>query len=307
MASKKSAKNAQGNSSVSERRLRPIYDWLDNSNNKKALQEAEKVLKKQPDFVCCKALKSLALVRLGREDEATPILNSILDRGTCDEGALQAMNVAFREMQQPNMICTMYEKAAQLDPNNEELLSQLFMSYVRIGAYKKQQSTALALYKVKAKTPYYFWAVMSVVLQARASTDEKTVQQIMLPLAERMINKMEKEGKIEQEQETRLYLMVLEMQQKYREALQVLQGPLGQKLDNTTSFLNFVINAKLTYQKNWNSGIRLMLLLNRSFKKVQTSGTFTWTTSPRRFVLWMPNLTNGQKKLMLPSVMRPIS
>ena len=122
MASRKSAKNAQGNSSVAERRLRPIYgknlrcrfsfpkqikisilvhsDWLDNSNNKKALQEAEKVLKKQPDFVCCKALKALALVRLGREEEASPILDSILEKGTCDEGALQAMNVAFRETQQ---------------------------------------------------------------------------------------------------------------------------------------------------------------------------------------------------------------
>ena len=30
-------------SKVSERRLRPIYDWLDNGNNKKALQEADKV------------------------------------------------------------------------------------------------------------------------------------------------------------------------------------------------------------------------------------------------------------------------
>ena len=145
----------------------------------------------------------------------------------------------------------MYEKACLLDPSNEELLSQLFMAYVRIGEYKKQQSTALALYKVKAKTPYYFWAVMSVVLQAKeASADEeKTVQKIMLPLAERMISKMEKESKMEQEQETRLYLMVLEMQHKYKEALQVLQGPLGQKLSSTTSFMNFVANAKLMYQK----------------------------------------------------------
>ncbi len=31
------------NDSVSERRLRPIYDWLDIGNNKKALQEADKV------------------------------------------------------------------------------------------------------------------------------------------------------------------------------------------------------------------------------------------------------------------------
>lgn len=73
---------------------------MDNGNNKKAFQEAEKVLKKQPDFVCCKALKSLALIRLNREDEAVPILDSITNQGTTDEGALQAMNIAYRELQQ---------------------------------------------------------------------------------------------------------------------------------------------------------------------------------------------------------------
>ena len=64
-------------SQVAERRLRPIYDWLDNGNNKKALQEADKVLKKQPDFQCCKVLKCLALIRLGKEGEAESILNKV--------------------------------------------------------------------------------------------------------------------------------------------------------------------------------------------------------------------------------------
>ena len=54
---------------------------------------------------------------------------------------------------------------------------------------------------------------------------------------------------MEQEQETRLYLMVLEMQQKYKEALEILEGPLGQKLESTTSFLDFIINTKLNYHK----------------------------------------------------------
>ena len=64
-------------SQVAERRLRPIYDWLDTGNNKKALQEADKVLKKQPDFQCCKVLKCLALIRLGKEGEAETILNKV--------------------------------------------------------------------------------------------------------------------------------------------------------------------------------------------------------------------------------------
>ena len=76
---------AAAQNSVAERRLRQIYDWLDNGNNKKALQEAEKVLKKQPDFQCCKVLKSLALLRLGRENEAQPVLDSVLNEGSTDD------------------------------------------------------------------------------------------------------------------------------------------------------------------------------------------------------------------------------
>lgn len=39
------------------------------------------------------------------------------------------------------------------------------MGYVRIGDYRKQQQTAMALFKVKPKNPYYFWAVMSILMQ----------------------------------------------------------------------------------------------------------------------------------------------
>lgn len=63
------------------------------------------------------------------------------------------------------MICEVYEDALLQDPANEELLSSLFMSYVRVCDYKKQQQTALALHKIKPNNPYYFWAVMSIVMQ----------------------------------------------------------------------------------------------------------------------------------------------
>lgn len=63
------------------------------------------------------------------------------------------------------MVCEVYEDALLQDPVNEELLSSLFMSYVRVCDYKKQQQTALALHKVKPNNPYYFWAIMSIVMQ----------------------------------------------------------------------------------------------------------------------------------------------
>ena len=64
-----------------------------------------------------------------------------------DEGALNAMTIAFRELQvielfsgflliagcqEPGKICRMYEGAVAKEPNNEEFLTHLFMSYVRL-------------------------------------------------------------------------------------------------------------------------------------------------------------------------------
>lgn len=65
------------------------------------------------------------------------------------------------------LICSIYEKAAKIDPNNEDIMSHLFMAHVRVGNYKKQQQTALQLYKIKPKNPYYFWAIMSIVMQVK--------------------------------------------------------------------------------------------------------------------------------------------
>lgn len=60
------------------------------------------------------------------------------------------------------------------------------MSYVRLGDYQKQQQTAVTLFKLKSKNPYYFWAVMSLVMQAIHS-DQKLAKGVILPLAERRV------------------------------------------------------------------------------------------------------------------------
>lgn len=73
-----------------------LTDWLDTGNNKKALQEAEKVLKKQPNFLCAKVLKALALQRLGREVECEEILEKVCQEVPTDEATLQAITICYR-------------------------------------------------------------------------------------------------------------------------------------------------------------------------------------------------------------------
>lgn len=62
-------------------------------------------------------------------------------------------------------VCEAYEAAVRAEPASEELHSHLFMAYVRVGDHRAQHRAALQLYRIAPKNPYYFWAVMSVVLQ----------------------------------------------------------------------------------------------------------------------------------------------
>ena len=64
----------------------------------------------------------------------------------------------------------------------------------------------------RPKNPYFFWQIMSIVLQYQSCSDDDKLKQVLLPLAERKITMHKQQGKMDQEQETHLYLMVLEMQ-----------------------------------------------------------------------------------------------
>ncbi|XP_053553147.1 N-alpha-acetyltransferase 25, NatB auxiliary subunit-like, partial [Bombina bombina] len=88
----------------------------------------------------------------------------------------------------------------------------------------------MALYKIVPKNPYYFWSVMSLIMQSISAHDENLSKTMFLPLAERMVAKMVKEDKIEAEAEVELYYMILERLGKYEEALEVIRGKLGEKL-----------------------------------------------------------------------------
>jgi N-terminal acetyltransferase B complex non-catalytic subunit len=69
---------------------------------------------------------------------------------------------------------------------------------------------------------------MSVVLQALRGPEskDKLKAKILLSLAQRMVDKVITDDKIEAEQEVQLYLNILEYQEKYEDALTFLQSQL---------------------------------------------------------------------------------
>ncbi|XP_056392559.1 N-alpha-acetyltransferase 25, NatB auxiliary subunit isoform X2 [Hyla sarda] len=213
-----------------DRRLRPIYDYLDNGNNKMAIQQAEKLLKKHKDLHCAKVLKAIGLQRTGKQEEAFVLAQEVAALEPTDDNSLQALTILYREMHRPELVTKLYEAAVRKVPSSEEYHSHLFMAYARVGEYKKMQQAGMALYKIVPKNPYYFWSVMSLIMQSISAQDEKLSKTMFLPLAERMVEKMVKEDKIEAEAEVELYYMILERLGKHEEALEVIRGKLGEKL-----------------------------------------------------------------------------
>ena len=75
-----------------------------------------------------------------------------------------------------------------------------------------------------------------------------------------MVEKMEKEGKMEQEQETLLYLMILELRSDWAGGLAVLDNPLGKKLEAGTSYVSLCQTKRLEFHQklgNWEDVSRL--------------------------------------------------
>ncbi|KAL1139497.1 hypothetical protein AAG570_006481 [Ranatra chinensis] len=267
-----------------ERRLRPIYESLDTGNNKKALQEAEKVLRRQPGLLCAKALKCLALLRMGKESDCVELLEAVRKEEPVDDATLQAMTVCYREIHKPQVICEMYRLAYEKDPGNEEMLMHLFFSYARISDYNKQQQTAMALYKLRPKNQYYFWAIMSNLLQTRETAQEimeyclpplfredgvskkvnqlTSSQNVCLKLSAKMIDRYL--DKISSEQEILLWFVIQEMQGKLDEALKALEGPFGGKQPEIC-----VRNRKadlLLKLGNWEEACRILRSLTDEFQ-----------------------------------------
>lgn len=77
-----------------------MIDSFEVGNNKKALHEAEKVLKKTPSLRCAKALKGLALLRLGKTEESNAIIDQIVTEKPSDDSTLQVLCFIFKDLEE---------------------------------------------------------------------------------------------------------------------------------------------------------------------------------------------------------------
>lgn len=108
--------------------------------------------------------------------------------------------------------------------------------------YKEQQKIGMRLYKDFGNAPYYFWSVMSLIMQVtrfnihfeiflkvkiQAQENPELGKKMLLPLADKMCQtQVEKSGYTEgSSAELDLQLLILEGQEKWKECAAFLDRP----------------------------------------------------------------------------------
>jgi hypothetical protein len=164
----------------------------------------------------------------------------------------------------------MYEQAAVLDPTNLEYLRGIFLALVRKQAYPRQQQTAMKLYKATKDERYLVWSATANVLQARAAGEQQQPDERakLLSLAQAILNRQLTANPSAAKEETlRLMLEVLAMRQSNRAALELLQGPLGERLSipserfRTKAALHLALGERATAAAQVSLSLSLSLCL----------------------------------------------
>lgn len=207
------------------RKLAPIYNALESGNWRQAVRLCEK--RELEKWMITKALKANGLWRLQRYDESLRLCLEVQAAVPTDEDTLQAMSFNYRMMNRRDQVTKMFEAAVKVKPSDASLVKECFMCYIRAKQYLKAQQTATKLYKLDSKGgKFIIWAAATMLIQAERK--EVSAGPTTLPLAERMAVKVLQEkaakGSRPVGEELRLYLDILKLQGKHRDALDALDS-----------------------------------------------------------------------------------
>eukprot|EP00930_Biecheleria_cincta_P050061 TRINITY_DN35243_c0_g1_i1.p1 TRINITY_DN35243_c0_g1~~TRINITY_DN35243_c0_g1_i1.p1 ORF type:complete len:1067 (-),score=254.97 TRINITY_DN35243_c0_g1_i1:13-3213(-) len=220
-------------------KLRSIYDALDHGNYKSAMKLCSSFLQKQPGHALCRALHAVALERNGRVDEAIQLCGETASAGasaapgspaSLDDTCLNTLQVVLRRCRQWSAIESMYEAAAQREPENKEFVSCLFFASIRRGNFSKAQQVATKVYS-KFKEPHFLqWVIASILLQVRDGGPPKILDLAAMMLQKAPVNtaalKSDEDIPFDRGQLylLMLHLSTLQMQQKQEKALELLEA-----------------------------------------------------------------------------------
>ena len=176
------------------------------------------------ELTLARAFLARAYLGVQSYTEAETIVDSIQStkkEALQDFRVLRLLKDVLLVLHQSDTVTTLYASAytatkGQVAPLGDEL----FLAYGRTCDFMSQQKLAMKMYRTFKDPKYAVWAATAIMLQLTDDTDAGK-QTILLMTAERLLSKVALELK-DKGQASELYLNILERQQKYKEAIEVL-------------------------------------------------------------------------------------
>ncbi|GAA5885358.1 hypothetical protein JCM6882_009585 [Rhodosporidiobolus microsporus] len=184
-------------SPLETRAVGPICTALEAYNFKRALVLCDARLKSHPADPASLALKALSLYMSSRpvsEAIRQDILKIVETVKTANKSAamgdadvLLVLLHVLRGMGNGDEALELLSKATQQYPDNEELSTEAFLSYIRLGETKAAQQIGMKLATRFKDDRYLWWSILSTILQMRDLSNPHPQAALLLSLAERQL------------------------------------------------------------------------------------------------------------------------
>lgn len=220
-------------------RCSDIYNALETGNDSLALTKADALLKKGP-LPLASALRSIALVRLGRIDDARNEIEVLL-RGNIDAGVLAPLSFVMPLIGMEQKLADLYIFASQAQPKNQELAEDAFLTLVKGGMLQRAQQFLLKQYRT-SKDKKDFWRYVQVaVLQSQQLKPPGST--LALQVALRLLNENPVDESTFTEETLSLYLRfhLLLGKAHLGQALAMMQEPVPKRLAENSLGIQFLL------------------------------------------------------------------
>lgn len=218
--------------------INKIYSEIE----KEAFDKAIKLCgqKDVKDLLLVRALLAFCQVQTGKKYDAIETARKVVRCNPIDDTVIRTLVHTFKACRLEEELVPVYEHAVEFNSNTvakDELSSELFYLFNRLGEYKKMQALATKLYKSSGKSHFLFWSICSMLLQ-------EDLPPQMLIVGERMIAKIFNDSYSDCQpgaEEIELYIHIVSKQGKYAEALdlldKIMKNPAGALVNENDDFV----------------------------------------------------------------------
>lgn len=139
-----------------------VYDALDSGNNRLAIGKADELINGNNSAQLARALKSVALVRIGAFTEAGRVCDDIF-KGRIEVTMIKPLSVVLPWIDRLPQLAKMLVAASEALPKDEELADDAVGALVRAKMYQRALQELLRRIRV-SRNSRHFWRYVQVSL-----------------------------------------------------------------------------------------------------------------------------------------------